>query len=63
MKLNFVQTLNTRLGQELKVEVQAKFSILLLRLGEVMKWMFGQDLEVKVWSKCYCLVEISNFGI
>ena len=26
-------------------------SILLLRLGEVMKWMFGQDFDVKVWSK------------
>ena len=38
-------------------------SILLLRLGEVMKWLFGQDFEVKVWSKCWCLVEILNFGI
>ena len=26
-------------------------SILLLRLGEVVKWMFGQDFDVKVWSK------------
>ena len=69
MKLNFVQTLSTRFGQEFEVEVQAKFwnwslvSILLLRLGEVMKWVFGQDFEVKVWSKCWCLVEILNFGI
>ena len=64
MKLNFVQTLSTRFGQEFEVEVQAKFwnwslvSILLLRLGEVMKWLFGRDFEVKVWSKCWCLVEI-----
>ena len=69
IKLNFVQTLSTRFGQEFEVEVQAKFwnwslvSILLLRLGEVMKWLFGQDFEVKVWSKCWCLVEILNFGI
>ena len=57
MRLNFVQTLSSRFGQEFEVEVQAKFwnwslvSILLLRLGEVMKWMFGQDFDVKVWSK------------
>ena len=38
-------------------------SILLLRLGEVMKWMFGQDFDVKVWSKCWCLVEILKFVI
>ena len=69
MKLNFVQTLSTRFGQEFEVEVQAKFwnwslvSILLLSRSEVMKWMFGQDFEVKVWSKCWCLVEILNFGI
>ena len=54
IKLNFVPTLSTRLGQEFEVEVQANFrnwsliSILLLRLGEVMKWMFGQDFEVKM---------------
>ena len=66
MKLNFVQTLSTRFGQYFEVDVQAKFwnwslvSILLLRLGEVMKWMFGQDFEVKVWSKCWCLVKILN---
>ena len=69
MKLNFVQTLSTRFGEEFEVEVQAKFwnwnlvSILLLRLGDVVKWLFGQDFEIKVWSKCWCLVEILNFGI
>ena len=69
MKLNFVQTLSTRFGEEFEVKVQAKFknwslvSILLLRLGDVMKWLFGQDFEVKVWLKCWCLVEILNFGI
>ena len=54
MRLNFVQILSTRFGQEFEVEVPAKFcvSVLLLRLGEVMKLLFGQDFEVKVWSKC-----------
>ena len=58
IKLDFVQTLSIRFGKEFEVEVQATLlklnlvSILLLRLGEVLKWLFAQDFEVKVWSKC-----------
>ena len=39
MKLNFVQTLSTRFGQEFEVEVQAK----------LLKLKFGQYFAAEAW--------------
>ena len=49
IKLNFVQTLSTRFGQEFEVEVQAK--LLKLKFGQYFAAEAWWGYEVKVWSK------------
>ena len=49
IKLNFVETLSTRFGQEFEVEVQAKF--LKLKYGQYFAAEAWLDYEVNVWSR------------
>ena len=52
IKLNFVQTLSTRFGQEFEVEVQAK--LLKLKFGQYFAAEAWWGYEVNVWSRFWC---------
>ena len=55
IKLNFVQTLSTRFGQEFEVEVQAK----------LLKLKFGQYFAADFWLRLqsWILVNILKLGL
>ena len=48
IKLNFVQTMSTRFGQEFEVEVQAK----------LLKLKFGQYFAAETWFEFWNLIKI-----
>ena len=69
IKLNFFQTMSTRVGQDFEVGVQARFWSWSLNLGRDSEAGFGQDFEFYICRWCFVevrswiLVEILKLGL